>query len=181
MTLAQTPHSSDSLRRRARSAMERLRTQTGETVYLAVPHAGHFVVIEALESPHILRMVPAIGMLIHVKDSATSRAVFAHMTPEAISEFFGADHAALSEQEREHTLTHGYAINDGDIVPGSVTMASAIIGDEPMPLGAIVVTGPADRFPPDRREDLGRKLYECALSLSTGKVTDAEAVPASYL
>ena len=179
MTLAQPPHSSDSLRRRAKPAMERLRTDTGETVYLAVPHAGHFVVIEALESPHILRMVPAIGMPIHVEGTATSRAVFAHMTPEVIAEHFGPDHAGLSPEEREQTLRRGYAINDGDIVPGSVTMASAILSDQPVPLGAVVITGPADRFPPDRRETLGRKLHDCAMSLSTSRVTDAEAVLAS--
>ena len=181
MTLSQPPHSSDSLRRRARPAMERLRSETGETVYLAVPHAGHFVVIEALESPHILRMVPAIGMPIHVKGSATSRAVFAHMPQSAICEHFGADHAGLSREETEQTLRQGYAINDGDIVPGSVTMASAILGDEAIPLGAIVITGPADRFPPDRREALGRKLHDCVMSLSTGRATDAEAVFASEL
>jgi len=155
LTLAQVPHSNDSLRQIAKPAMERLRTQTGETVYLTVPHEDHFVIIEALESPHMLRMVSPVGLEIPVEGSATARAIFAHVPDKA--ELAG---------DRENTLRQGYAVNDGDIVAGSVTMASAILGSDRAPVGAIVVTGPADRITPDRRDEIGSALNDAAQFLS---------------
>jgi DNA-binding IclR family transcriptional regulator len=58
LTFARPPHSTDSLRQRARPALERLRGETGETAYLTVPDGDRFVVLDALESQQMLRMVP---------------------------------------------------------------------------------------------------------------------------
>src|SRR5579871_3463325 len=80
LTLAHTPYSSNALRQRARPALEELRSETGETACLAVPDGDHFVVIDALESPHVLRMVPPVGLVVPIKGSATARAVLPHLS-----------------------------------------------------------------------------------------------------
>ena len=66
LTLARPPHSSDNLRQRARLALERLRSETGETAYLTVPDGDQFVVLDALESEHLLRMVQPVGMVVRL-------------------------------------------------------------------------------------------------------------------
>lgn len=152
LTLARPPHSSHALRQRARPVMERLREQSGETVYLTVPHGGRFVVLDALESPHMLRMVPPVGMLVPNQGSATAQIFRAHL-PD------GADPALLAR---------GYAVNDGDVVPGSVTLAAALLDTAGLPVGAVVVTGPSDRITPDRRDVIGRQVREAAALLSQG-------------
>ena len=144
LTLVRQPHSGQALRRRAKPVMERLREDSGETVYLTVPHQDAFVVIEAVESRHVLRMVPPLGMPVPARISATARA------------FAGGPHVA----------TRGYAVSDGDIVPGSVTLAAAIRDDGGAPLAALVVTGPAERMGEDRRAVLGEALRRAAEGLS---------------
>ncbi len=73
LTLARPPHSTDSLRQRARPALERLRSETGETAYLTVPDGDQFVVLDALESEHLLRMVQPVGMVSVLSQKKKSR------------------------------------------------------------------------------------------------------------
>src|ERR1700712_2860366 len=90
LTLARPPHSMDSLRQRARPSLERLRGETGETAYLTVPDGDRFVVLDALESLHMLRMVPPVGMVVRVEGSATARAILPHLSGEEQARLLGA-------------------------------------------------------------------------------------------
>lgn len=167
LTLARPPHSIDSLRLRARPVLERLRTETGETAYLTVPDGDQFVVLDALESQHVLRMVPPIGMVVRVEGSATARAILPYLPEEEQARLLGR---AVSPEQREEfaaTRQRGYAVNDGDIEPSAVAMASAVFERQGAPAGALLLTGPGERLPPARRAELGQKLRDAAAQLST--------------
>ena len=166
LTLAHTPHSSNALRRRARPALEELRAATGETAYLTVPDGDHFVVIDALESPHVLRMVPPVGLVVPVEGSATARAVLPHLSASEQERLLGSAPPPRLAAEFARTREQGYAVNDEDIAPGAVAMASAIFGAAGAVLGALVLTGPADRLTPDRRAAIGGSLRSAAERLS---------------
>jgi DNA-binding IclR family transcriptional regulator len=45
-------------------------------------------------------------------------------------------------------------------------MASPVFERQGLPAGALVLTGPAERLPPERREDLGERLRAAANQLS---------------
>ena len=166
LTLARPPHSTDGLRLRARPALERLRGATGETAYLTVPDGDQFIVIDALESQHLLRMVQPIGMVVGVSGSATARAILPHLAQAAQERLLGARVSAAMRDEFDATRARGYAVNDGEVAPGAVAMASAIISRLGVPAGALVLTGPAERLPPARRAEVGERLRREAESLT---------------
>jgi IclR family acetate operon transcriptional repressor len=166
LTLARPPHSMDSLRQRARPALERLRGETGETAYLTVPDSDQFVVLDALESLHMLRMVPPIGMVVPVAGSATARAVLPHLAEAEQARLLGAPVSEAMRSEFQATRARGYAVNDGDIEPSAVAMAAAIVSRQGVPQGALVLTGPAERLVPTRRGEIGARLKQEAEALS---------------
>lgn len=166
LTLARPPQSADSLRQRARPSLERLRGETGETAYLTIPDGDRFVVLDALESDHVLRMVPPIGMVVQVHGSATARAVLPWLPEDERARLLGAPPSEAQEAEFEVTRNRGYAVNDGDIAPGAVAMASAVFGPGGVPIGTLVLTAPTDRLPPDRRAAVGALLQREARLLS---------------
>jgi len=166
LTLARPPHSSDNLRQRAWLSLERLRGETGETAYLTVPDGDQFVVLDALESQHMLRMVPPIGMVVRVEGSATARAILPHLPAGEQERLLGGPVSPAMLEEFAVTRQRGYAVNDGDIEPSAVAMASAILDRQGAPEGALVLTGPVDRLPPERRGEIGAALRREAHQLS---------------
>jgi DNA-binding IclR family transcriptional regulator len=80
---------------------------------------------------------------------------------------WGEEHAPGPVAERlQATRTKGYAFNPGLIVPGSWGVAAAVFDHDDRPLGAISLTGVADRFDAARRDVLGGQLLKAALLLS---------------
>lgn len=165
LTLAHTPHSSNDLRQRVRPTLEFLRQNTGETAYLAILDGDHFVVIDALESPQVLRMVPPIGLIIPIHGSATARAILPYLDHAEQTRLLGAEPSAAMLGQFAATITRGFAVNDGDIVSEAIAIASAILDGHEQPLGAIVLTGPSERLDPARRMDLGATLVAATKSL----------------
>lgn len=166
LTLVRTPHSSDDLRQRARPVLEELRSSTGETAYLTVPDGDHFVVIDALESPQVLRMVPPVGLVVPISGSATARAVLPYMSDQEQRRLLSADPDAAVLEQFAQTRERGYAVNDGDIVAGATAIASAVLDAAGQPVGSLVLTGPSERLGQDRRALLGKQLHAAARSLS---------------
>ena len=166
LTLARAPHSANALRQRARPVLEHLRGDTGETVYLTIPDGDHFVVIDALESFHMLRMVPPVGIVVPVEGSATARAVLPWLSAEEAQRLLGRTPTGAEREDWAAVRHKGYAINDEVLVSGAIAMAAPILGPGLTPLGTLVLTGPAERIAPDRREELGQRLRAAALQLS---------------
>ena len=162
LALARPPHSSGNLRVRLRPILEQVRAEIDETVYLTVPHQNRFVVLDALESPHMLRIVPTLGMIVPVKGTATAKAILPYLSPERQSQLLGWPPDEALRQAFAMTLEQGYAISDGEVVPGSVSLASAIFASDGQPCGALVVTGPADRIAPARWPEIGTRLRNAA-------------------
>lgn len=165
LTLARPPHSTDNLRLLARPLLNRLCMQTGETVYLAVPEHDHFVVMAAAESHHLLRIVPAVGIVIPMERSATARAVLPYL-PAADQQRLCGSVTPSMEQDFAETRARGFAVNDEEIQVGSVAIASAVLDGSGRPVGSLVLTGPAERLGPVRREEVGTLLRDAARQLA---------------
>lgn len=165
LTLARPPHSTDSLRLLARPLLDRLRMETGETAYLAVPEGDHFIVMAAAESHHLLRMVPAVGIVIPMEGSATARAVLPYL-PSAEQERLCGSVTPSVEQEFAETRARGFAVNDEEIQAGAVAIASAVLNTSGRPVGSLVLTGPAERLGRTRRDEVGTLLRDAARQLA---------------
>lgn len=166
LTLARPAQTIDTLRARARPALERLRAETGETAYLTVPDGNQFVVVDAVESRQMLRMVASIGLVVRVHGTATARAILPYLSADEQERLLGEPASPAMRDEFAASLARGYAINDGDIEPSAVALAAAILGPDGLPVGALVLTGPAERLAPGRRAELGELLVAEARQLS---------------
>jgi IclR family acetate operon transcriptional repressor len=156
------------LRRYARTALEALRDQTGESVLLNVPQHSQFVVIDVLESRNYLRTAPPIGMIVSSHGSATSRALLPFMTAEEQRDFLGAAPNAAQLKDFAATAARGYVISRGDVVAGSTNIAAPIFDKNSRPVAAVLVSAPTDRTAADVTEKLGSMVAATARKLSRG-------------
>ena len=163
------PQSSESLRQRARPLLEHLRRESGETAYLIVPDGDHFVVLDALESFHMLRTVPPVGLVVPVNGSATATAFLAHVPEAEQARLLGGAVPPRLAKDFALTRQRGYAVNDEDVHPGAVAMAAAVLDAAGTPLGSLVVTGPAERLTPAKRETVGALLRDAARMVNLGQ------------
>jgi IclR family acetate operon transcriptional repressor len=105
-------------------------------------------------------------MVVPVEGSATARAILPHLTEAEQVRLLGAPVTAALRDEFHATRARGYAVNDGDIEPSAVAMASAIVSRQGVPHGALVLTGPAERLAVTRRSEVGERLRREAGALS---------------
>jgi IclR family acetate operon transcriptional repressor len=165
-SLAQMGQGFTELRHRARRALDRLRTETGESIMLVVPDRGRMVTIDALECTQLVRTAPYIGMLIPPRDSASGQAVLAHMTPQQQADLLGEIPDAALQKRLAEVRRRGYAVNDGAVVKGSTNVGSAILDAEGQPVAAIVVAAPSERMPSATRRKVG-----CMVKLAAAQVS----------
>jgi IclR family acetate operon transcriptional repressor len=154
------------LRNRTRASLDRLRSETGESVLLAVPDRERLVTIDVLESPHVVRAAPYIGMVISPADSAAGRAVLAHMASEQQRDLLGYTPDAALSALLATVRRDGYSINDGAVVQGSANIGGAILDSAGEPTAAIVVSAPSERMPQEARERIGALVRAAVRRLS---------------
>jgi IclR family acetate operon transcriptional repressor len=167
-TIAHLPDSASDLSQRARPVLEALRDESGETVFLAIPDVNRFVVIEAAESRHALRMASRIGQVILPQDSATGRAFLPYADPVRQAAMLGRTPDAGDQAEYAATRARGYGLSAGDIMPGATNLAAAIFDARDEPIAALVVSGPTERLTPGRHAAIGALVARGAASLSRG-------------
>ena len=114
----------------------------------------------------MLRMVPPVGMVVPVRGSATARAILPYLPVSEQARLLGEPLSDGMRGEFAATRSRGYALNDGDIEPSAVALASAILDRQGQPVGALVLTGPAERLDRARRDEIGQKLYREAQATS---------------
>jgi DNA-binding IclR family transcriptional regulator len=164
--MAHLPRSSDDLRRRARPILEELRDQTGETSFLAIPDVDRFVTVEVAESRHMLRMVPRVGEIISVSQSATGRALLPYYDSARQEALLGHAPTANERAEFAANRKRGYGVSAGEIMQGATTIAAPIFDAQGQPAAAFVITGPTERLSADRHGSIGALLAAAASTLS---------------
>jgi IclR family acetate operon transcriptional repressor len=154
------------LRHLARAALDRLRSETGESVFLAVPDRERLITIDVLESTQLIRSVPYVGMVIPPRDSAAGRAVLAHLSPDRQAQLLGhAPDLALTLALAE-VREQGFAVSEGAVVAGSTNISGAILDTGGNPIAVVVISAPSERMPPEARVRIGALMRETVERLS---------------
>lgn len=166
LAVAYAAHGSDDLRRRARPVLERLRDETRETVLLVVPDVKSFVIADVIESHQMLRMVPHIGYLVAVRNTASSRALLPFLPAERQIALLGAEPDSQLLEDFELTRAQGYAVSEGEINPSVTNVAAPIFNFDGYPAGAIVVCAPSERLTPPLYAAIGAMVVRVAEELS---------------
>jgi DNA-binding IclR family transcriptional regulator len=168
LAVAHTGHSGNDLRQRARGTLESLRDECGESVLLTVQDMLGFVVIEVIESRHMLRAVPHIGMAVPVQGSATARAMMPFMTEDRQIQLLGKLPDARLLEEYAITRKRGFSVSDGEVSAGATTIAAPILEVDGHPSAAVAVSAPSARMPASAQVKIGAMVRKAARKLSNG-------------
>jgi IclR family acetate operon transcriptional repressor len=167
-TVAHMGQSNNDLRKRARGALEALRDETGESALLAVPDTHHFVVVDVIESRHVLRTSTAVGTIVPLHSSATGRAVLPFLSRAKQIEILGEEPGPALLDEYKAIRKRGYSVSTGTVFPGATSIAAAIFEADGRPIGAIAITGPTERLSLAHHTRLGSMVITAARNLSRG-------------
>ena len=152
----------------AGAALVRLRDAVGETAALHVRQGWSRVVVRQVESRHELhRTYRELGQPISLLAGAPSRAILAALPEQDRTAYLEAHLGG--EQRREvaravaEVARRGYASSRGARVPGVASVAAAIRGPDGEVIAAVNVTGPEERIPPSRTEEVAEHVTAAAV------------------
>lgn len=164
MRLASIIINRDDLATIAQPGLEKLRSVTGETVGLHCMMGNRRVCLIELVSPHPIRMASGVGRSYPLYAGAAGKAMLAWTPPgtrdRAQAEVVEVRRLSLAK-ELEEIRQVGYAFSEGETTKGAAAVATAIRNSTDQVVGAINITGPADRFL-SRRQKAVKPLLEVA-------------------
>lgn len=167
LNIAYSSSAKSDLRHRIQSELEQLALQTGETAIFTEPDGPQLVVSQVAESRQALRMVPRIGAAVPTRESASGRIILSYSSIDRQVELLGGrpdeDLPAILDDCR----ARGYAASNAVNMP-SMTIAAAVFDVDDRPIGAVAISGPAERLPPDTHPRLSESVRQAAQRLSRG-------------
>lgn len=168
------------------TALLRLRDAVGETAALHLRQGWSRVVVRQLESLHELhRTYRDIGVPISLLAGAPSLAILAQLPTVELDDYLesqvapGAEagHDPAGRRELEHRLERirldGYAVSRGARVPNVASVAAPIRDRDGQVLGALNVTGPADRLPVSAVEHVAGEVLQATRWIERQLVSNA--------
>ena len=159
--------------RASAGVLEQLRTETGETVNLAVLDGSEMLYLSVFESLHTFRMVSEVGKRRPLYCTALGKAVLAYLPPEQQRKIIVATrferftpHTICSAEELGKDLhkihRRGYALDDEETVVGARCIAVPIVNRDHKVIGGISVSGPVVRVSKPRVSEFASLLRAAA-------------------
>jgi DNA-binding IclR family transcriptional regulator len=161
----------DALVRRAHPVLEKLATDTGETVNLAVAKRFDLVYVHQVEAPQI--MSPNwLGRSLALHATSTGKAFLAWLpederkalVPARLERFTDTTITERSrlEDELDGVRRDGYSICVGELEETLYGVSSPILNERSRPIAIVSVWGPQHRVPAERLPQLGRQAHQAA-------------------
>lgn len=152
----------------ARPALDALAAETGETAVLSVPAGTEALDIAQADSRYRIGASPWIGRRTPLHASSDGKVLLAFAAAElppgplaALTSATVTTHTELKRQ-LEQIRTRGWATAVGDFEEGLNGVAAPIRASEGNCVGALSVSGPAYRMPPERLRELGPRCVAAA-------------------
>lgn len=161
----------------ARREVLALREETGETC--------HFGVLQGNSSRFVLgfqgaleRSTPSrVGVVLPAHATAIGKAILAALPPESMHNLYPRGVHVLTDVtlgSKEKIDAHlrevarrGYATNLAESEPGLSAVAVVVRGADGSPVGAVAVSGPADRLRSERLPSLAARIQRSALDIQS--------------
>jgi IclR family acetate operon transcriptional repressor len=163
--IAHSSRAKSDLRHTIQLVLEQLATQTGETAIFNEPDGARLVVSQVAESKQPLRMAPRIGTVIPARDSATGRILLPFLSRERQVELLGEPPDAAFLDLLDTCRARGYAASN-EVNSPAVTIAAPVFEVDGRPIGAVAISGPAERMPPDSHPRSAELVCQAANLLS---------------
>jgi sugar lactone lactonase YvrE/DNA-binding IclR family transcriptional regulator len=173
LELAHEVWSDFDLRLAAQDELTRLRDQQEECILLATLDQDQVVVVACEEAGRQAAMSASTGTLLSLPGSALGHAIAAHLDPvrqrrlldEGAARANAADPAQWKLEMQAHwnlSSARGYAMVRDDIAPNCLSLAVPVFDIEGRPVGAIGLTGTAERLDEPRAHALSSELIGAA-------------------
>ena len=168
--------SDHNLRNVSEPFLNEVAAQTQETIHLAVPSMNEVVYIAKVDSPHSIRMASRIGARMPMYCTSLGKAILAHYPFNRVEEIIQegmpartpytitSAQALRAELERVHA--QGFATDDQENEIGVRCVGAPIFDYTTKVIGAISVSGPANRMSKERSLELGPLVRDAALEVS---------------
>ncbi len=165
------------LSERARTYLERLVRETGETAHLCILDAGEMLSITNVESSRTIRTPSTVGRRTPVHCTAVGKAVLAFMEENELNELLKDRRLEACTPNTITTLTglkaelrivrkRGYALDNEEIEEELKCIGAPVRNHSGKVLAAISIAGPAYRLPDDKIPVLAKSVVEAAQELS---------------
>lgn len=164
------------LRKQADPFLTELAGVTLETVHLAVPSGTEVVYIAKADSPNAIRMYSSIGAKAPMYCTALGKAILAYSPAELVQQVVRTGLGARTpftlrsrqalEGELERVRAEGFALDSQENEAGVCCVGAPIFDYRSRPVGAISVSGPADRMSRHRLLELGPQVKKTAMRIS---------------
>lgn len=168
--------SDHNLRNVSEPFLNELAAQTQETIHLAVRSVNEVVYVAKVDSPHSIRMVSHIGARMPMYCTSLGKAILAHYPFDRVEEIIGegmparTPYTITSPQalhvELERVRAKGFATDDQENEVGVRCVGAPIFDYTLKVIGAISVSGPANRVSKERCLELGPLVRDAALEVS---------------
>lgn len=161
----------------SRPHMELLRRTSKETVSLVCPRGLERIVVDVLEAPHELSVVPMIGTMQPVYAGASGKVIMAHLSDEERDQIIQLTNlkpvtsAGITDRETfvaslEEVRKKGFAYTVSDVTVGVSALAAPIFDADGALTSTVVVRGPEIRMPAKRMKKLALLVIHAANEIS---------------
>jgi DNA-binding IclR family transcriptional regulator len=170
------------LQRVARVPLARLVDRTGHTAHLAVMHGHEVIYLIEERAPGRPPLVTDVGVRLPAHLTASGRAMLAALPAAQIRALFPQPEAFVTRHETGprslsalrrllvETRRRGHAVEDGEVTPGFVSIAVAVLDHMRHPVASVAVTMPRPELDPDLHEvvvaEVGRTARAIAARIS---------------
>jgi IclR family acetate operon transcriptional repressor len=141
----------------ARPVMERLNSDLGETIHLAVLDRNEVIFLDSVESRHIVRVGSRVGMRLPAHMTALGKVLLASLPSERLAELYpeeqlqgGARASVVNRRALFKSLKQiardGHAVSVGEVESDVAAVAALIVTPSGQVTAAMSVAVPVSRF-----------------------------------
>lgn len=162
---------------RIRPYLEKLASQTGETINLGVLRERWALFIDKVESQEFLRTVTYVGALVPLHCTALGKVLLAYLPQSERKRLLDGylltkytPNTIVDRHTLEECLTqirsHGYAVDNEEYIPGVCCVAVPVLAGNGQVVAAVSVSGPAVRLVAERIQTIVPLMQETARLIS---------------
>jgi DNA-binding IclR family transcriptional regulator len=155
------------IRQLARSYLEDLSAETGETVFLAIERGDRVLYIDKVVSDQLIRMDAPLGVDRPYNCTSVGKVLLSGMPKERIADLFAAgsferrtDNSIVDfeilQAEIDQVREQGWATDNEEYAIGSYCIGAPIFNHEGNIIAALTVSGPAERIKKQLEDNLSR-------------------------
>lgn len=177
LMLSQRVNQNFELKHLVRPFLLQLSEKTRETVHLGMLHKNRIVYVDTVDSPQTIRLVAQLGSSNPVHCTSLGKALLIPTPDETIRGILASEGM---ERRTEYTMTtpetfladmaavrtRGYSIDDMESAAECRCVGAPIFNQDGAAVGAISVSGPANRFTMEMLTETAPKLLEATRAIS---------------